>query len=339
MIGTNLLDSIDTTKIPNKEATPEGSKEQMPVVGAVEMAPEINTEVNVSPISQNIPTHVGGTNNITPSSIAENKSEFMNRRASFEKTVTPTGPEVTRKPGILSNFNWYAIKAVLVNFMIPLVCFGVSLLLIIFVLFPSIKSREPLKAELASKQQLKKILSDKNSKLDTLYNLKSIFDESLKVIDQTLPSDELVPELLTQIYYLSKDLSGMTVGSLAYSGSVKTGVSVPTVSASLSLGGSLDQFINFLKLTENSSRALVINTFRYSVGQDERLALNVTVDSPYLTVKSDAVTDDPIKLDINNIDYQKFLTKVKSLTYYDPAKLEPFVPTPPPEQPPEQPAE
>ena len=36
-----------------------------------------------------------------------------------------------------------------------------------------------------------------------------------------------------------------------------------------------------------------------------------------------AVTDEPIRLDINSSSFSRFITKIKGLTYYDPATLQP----------------
>lgn len=252
--------------------------------------------------------------------IEAKKQDFMKKHSDVllkESEVAPT-------PKFSFNFNFGPTKEYLLNFIIPIVGTLISLLLLILFIIPSINHRAELKAEIQQKTNLKNLLNEKKNKLNNLSDLKSIFDENLEVVNRVLSSEENVPELLTEVDHLARS-SGLEVDSLSYSLSA-SGVgssSYSVVDISLTVNGTLDQFINFMRLTENASRLVLVSTFRYSESKDGKLTVSTVLKSPYQTVNSQAVTDDPIKLDINSTTFAKFITKIKSLTYYDPERLEP----------------
>lgn len=299
MNGTNLLDNlqipieetpeVDVTKVPEAEKAP---------------APTPTAPANI-PVS-------------TEKVVEAKKQEFLKKRAdAFVKE-----PEVSQK--LPFNLNVAGAKEYILNFIVPIVGTIVSLLLLLLFIIPSWNNRSKLNTEIKQKTDLKNTLTEKKTKLDNLADLKSVFDDNLLIVNKVLSSEEKVPELLTEVDHLART-SGLEVDTLSYSlssaGMGSSGYTV--VDISLSITGTLDQFINFLKLTENASRLVMVSSYRYSAGKDGTLTISAVLKSPYQNVNSQAVTDDPIKLDINSTAFAKFITKVKSLTYYDPTKLQP----------------
>jgi len=290
MTGANLLDNL-----------------QIPV----EDTPDVDvTKAPASPMSP-----------VTPAAVSENdkKMNFLKKHAEAALKDVPEG----KSPKF--NFDFTRIKAVLLNFIAPLISFGVSLLLIIFIIVPAIRSRPSIDSELSQKTELKNLLNTKKNKLENLRDLKSVFDDNLTTVNTVLVSEQKVPELLTEVDHIAR-LAGLSVERLSYSISQSDigPLGYPVIDVSLGVKGSLDQFIEFLKLTENASRLVLVSDYRYSIN-DDTLSLTLVLQSPYLAVNSSAVTDEPLKLDINSTTFSKFITKIKGLTYYDPDTLEPVV--------------
>lgn len=222
------------------------------------------------------------------------------------------------------NLDTAKLKNIALNFIVPIVSLGVSLLLIIIIIVPSITNKSSITLELSQKQTLQNTLTQKLTNLDRLVDFKAIVDEDSVLINKVLVSEEMVPELLSEVDHLAKS-AGFEVTRLSYSLSqAKSGTEgYPAIDVSLGVKGTYDQFVNFLKLTENAARLVDLSNFRYSVGSKEEdlLNFNIVLVSPYLYVNSEAVTDDMIDLDITSGTFLQFMNKLKSLRYYDPAEI------------------
>jgi len=133
---------------------------------------------------------------------------------------------------------------------------------------------------------------------------------------------------LDQVNQIATD-SGMSVTRLSYSyGSTstmssETEVKKPYSSVTVSLGtdSSYDQIIVFLQSVENAARFLSVPNFRYASSMnatgDKKLSSGFALDSPYLSVQSTAVTDEPVALDISSQSFVTFINMIKSLKYYE----------------------
>jgi Tfp pilus assembly protein PilO len=310
MIGSNLLDNLD-----EKTAAPQ------PVTPPVAPSPELNipiedtpdTDVATTPVTTAPNTPVNTPVNVTPE-VAPKRPSLGGIIKGTAENALPHDMDVDR------------IKGIVLNFIVPIISFGVSLLLVLLIIMPSWKSRPILEAEIAQKTSMKQLLSDKKLKLTTLIDLKTVFDENLVVVNKALVPEQLVPELLTEVDHIARS-TGLKVDRLSYSLSQNEAgpLGYPQVDIALGVTGTLDQLVNFFTLTENASRLLDISSYRYSVGSSEQnsVSVSLSMNSPFLSVSSEAVIDDPINLDIRDQSYAKFITKIKGLTYYDPLVLTP----------------
>ena len=217
----------------------------------------------------------------------------------------------------------YKIKDTVLNFLIPLIAIVGSVLLGILYIMPSFKSLPIKKAELESKMIVKNTLDDKVSDLRRLVDMKSTFDENSEIVNKVLVAEPEVPRLLDQATQITEK-AGMSLERLGYSYSSKgeSETGLDTVTVSMGVNSSFEQLILFMELVENSARYVSIPSFRYSVSDkitEDKGAVSSTfsLDSPYLFVKSSAVTDDPIKIDVTSSDFINFMDMLKGLDYYD----------------------
>ncbi|MFH1648772.1 MAG: hypothetical protein ABIA11_03560, partial [Patescibacteria group bacterium] len=72
---------------------------------------------------------------------------------------------------------------------------------------------------------------------------------------------------------------------------------------------------------EDAARFVSAPSFRYSSSRsaegDNRLSANFSVESPYLFVQSNAVTDEPVNLDVSSQEFVDFVNMIKGLRYYE----------------------
>ncbi|EKD96338.1 MAG: hypothetical protein ACD_24C00087G0004 [uncultured bacterium] len=231
------------------------------------------------------------------------------------------------KKDIKSDLN--ALKNALVNFVVPIISLGITVILFVSVIYPSYKEIPTLKDDLQRKESLSTQLETKLKNLKRLVDFKSAVDEDEKLISDTLVSEPQVPQLLTQIDIIARE-NGLTLNKLSYSitesdeknKEAAMSQKVLNVTVVLSALGSHDQIINFFKTLESAARIVQIKTFRYEQSQDPEtlgaLGFSVVITSPYLYVQSNAVTDDPVDLDINDKEFIGTVNKVKKFKFYKP---------------------
>jgi Tfp pilus assembly protein PilO len=211
------------------------------------------------------------------------------------------------------------LKDTLLNFIVPLVAFGVVAALFMLIILPSMKALPNLKQELQQKESLRDILAEKSENLKRLVDFKSIVSEDSLLVNKVLVSEEAPLPLQDQVYKMAID-AGLKVTKLSYSsgGGGKTeGGAYDLVSISLGCEGSYEQLALFMELIENAARFVQVNGFRYSQAKaKESLSVDMVILAPYLYVSSQAVTDDPIDLDIGSDEFIKFINRLKSLKYY-----------------------
>jgi len=233
---------------------------------------------------------------------------------------------MSEKPDIKQDMN--KIKGILINFLVPLICLGISVVLFITVIYPSINGGPTLAAELAQKLALDTQLQNKLDNLKKLVNFKKAVDENSDLVSNVLVSETQVPELMTQIDLIAKE-SGITVKNL--SNSLSTNVATPgsgpksnaeTVIVSMAASGTYDQLVVFFESLENSGRLVNVDNFRLSITGDTNstVDVNLSLSSPYLSVQSNAVTDDPVDLDISSKGFTNLMSKLKELRIYTPSK-------------------
>lgn len=221
------------------------------------------------------------------------------------------------------------IKRFLANFIIPIASLLLALLLSLFYILPSRNKLPQLKQEVSVAGDLKNQLEEKNLKLTSLLDFKSVIDENNQLTSEVLAPEPLVPQLLTQIDIIASE-AGLNVEKLSYS----TGTSFDTVSAqtteeipnaqydivvvSLGVSGTYDQLVAFLKTVENAGRFIGVGNVRFSYSSENAniVSAQIMLGSPYVSVQTTAVTDDPINFDISSSDFQNLVSKLKELRIY-----------------------
>lgn len=249
-------------------------------------------------------------------------------KPNLENTRNPVGlptkgptRQKSNKLGI--NIDTKSIKRALLNFVVPLVCIASSIFLIIAFIYPMIKKYPLIKVEFDNKVVLKNTLQTKVSNLRKLIDFKEFVDEGSDLVSKVLVSEADVPKLLDQVHQISTN-SGMTINRLSYSyggGGDKSSDSYNTVIVSLGTETNYGQIILFMESVENASRFIVVPSFRYSLGRStentSNLSANFSIDSPYLFVQSNAVTDEAVNLDISSQEFVGFINEMKSLRHYE----------------------
>lgn len=235
-----------------------------------------------------------------------------------------------KKSKISLGIDTEAIKETILNFIVPLIAVGVSFLLLVFYAFPTFKSIPLKKQELSSRITLEKNLKSKYDNLTKLVDFKSVLEEDSNMVSKVLVSEAEVPKMLDQVNQIAVN-SGMVLDRLGYSyGSMTTNSSSqpgaePLSVVSVSLGSSFtyDQMIVFMESAENAARFLSVPNFRYSKGYSTdnkdtgNLSGSFSIESPYIYVQSNAVTDEPLDLDISDSNFVKFINDLKGLRYYE----------------------
>lgn len=218
--------------------------------------------------------------------------------------------------------NTNAVIKSIINFIVPLVCFLVCVILGFFIVYPHYKNKPVVEALITEKQNLNQILERKLIILNKLSDFKNVLTESSQLVDKVLVSEANVPQLLDEIYQIATNV-GLKVNRLNYSYSdTRTTGSAPAnifeeVNVSLGADGNYDQLIALLQDTEVAARILYTPTFRYTVDTEGKMSMNFNVISPFLYVKSTAVTDEPVELDITNPKFTEFINRLKPLKFYE----------------------
>ena len=234
-------------------------------------------------------------------------------------------PEENKQINVDVNSFLYKLRNAVVNFIVPIIAFGVAILLIVLYIYPSFKSLPEKKEELNNKISLKNTLSEKVSDLKVLSDFGDVLNENLEIVNKVLVPEADVPRLLDQATQISQR-AGMELDRLSYSYGSKEKEEKETdfdvVNVSMGVNSSFEQLVLFMELVEKAARYVSVSNFRYSVSEDKeegvsRISSSFSLDSPYLFVESSAVTDEPIGIDIKSSDFVNFMDMLKSLDYYD----------------------
>lgn len=221
------------------------------------------------------------------------------------------------------------IKEAIVNFLVPLICLGISVALIIIVIYPGYVNRPKAKQEIEVKTQQKLVLEQKSAKLKRLLVFKDVLDQNSTMVDKVLVSKDNVPQLLDEVFQIGTN-AGTKVKRLTYSYNEAPNINAANASSKassapiykevlISLGteGSYDQLVLLLQKIENAARIVSVNSLRYSIDEKGILAVNYSISSPYLFVQSSAVTDDPVEIDIASQKFIDFVNRIKGFDYYE----------------------
>lgn len=221
--------------------------------------------------------------------------------------------------------NTAKIKEIVLNFLVPIICVGSSILLFILIVYPSLRSVPALQQDLSDAIALRDQLKEKQVKLSRFVDFKDVVTQNSALVNEVLPIEQNVPGLLDQLNQIANE-SGLNVNKLSYSladfsiSGNSTDSSANTVLVSLGAEGTYEQMIAFMKAVENASRLVNISNFRFSAGSQDKvstLSFTFILSAPFMNVQSKAVTDDPIKLDITSGEFVSFLNKIKALRYFE----------------------
>ncbi len=228
-----------------------------------------------------------------------------------------------------------AIKETLLNYIVPLVSILLTVLIGLFVLYPSYKSLPDLQTQLDQKRLLKSNLEKKIDNLNRLADFKNVVDEDAALVSKVLVSDQLIPGLLTQVDKITQE-AGLSINRLNYgvgvttqAGGTATPVTYNYVTVNLGVTGSFEQIKTFLSRLEGAARIIDVDKFRYTLSETDAgnfLGVNFVLVSPYLFVESTAITDESINLDISSPAFVGLINKIKNLNYYDPNEINLEVP-------------
>ena len=215
------------------------------------------------------------------------------------------------------------LKETLVNFIVPLVAMGLSIALFLTIILPGIQKNPEKELQVTDAQALNLKLTDKREKLGKIESFENVIADYEGLVSKVLLSDPKVPELLTQVDTIAKE-SGLVVTKLTYSFTDVTekekAAEVPLVNVSLGATGNYDQLVTFFENLERAARLVYVDSFRFSEEKEDnktQLAMQVSLASPYLTVDSKAVTDEPITIDIADQAFIAFVDELKKLRYYE----------------------
>jgi hypothetical protein len=167
-------------------------------------------------------------------------------------------------------------------------------------------------------------LRTKLSTLNKLLDFETVVQEDEALVSRVLVPETAVPELLTQIDIIAKD-SGLLVNKLSYSFGETTEsedmLTYNVVNVSLGAIGNYEQINSFLVTLENAARLIDVSTYRFAAERTEATTglFNVTfiLRSPYLSVESSAVTDEPVNVDVADPEFTAVLDVIKQLRFYD----------------------
>ncbi len=215
-----------------------------------------------------------------------------------------------------------SLKELFINFLTPLLCLSGSVVLFLLVIYPAINELPTIKVELQAVQQLRDRLSTKLSVLNKLVDFQAVVSENSVLVDKVLLSEAQVLQLSTQVNKIAGE-SGIKLTRLSYSYDSAPGDNSDYKTVALSMGaeGTYDQLVLFLKTLENASRLINVSNFRFMIGETQSGGFGLTgsfsLASPYISIQSAAVTDDPINLDITSADFVNVMNEVKALKYYE----------------------
>jgi type IV pilus assembly protein PilO len=215
------------------------------------------------------------------------------------------------------------MKNIALNFIVPIICILVSVLLFAFIVYPAFTKIPELEQKLSDTTALRDQLREKDAKLGRFIDFKAVIEENSKFVDRVMPADQNVPGLLDQLSQIAKE-SGLDVTKLSYSLSdTDPNETRPTYSAvlvSLGVDGTYSQMIEFMKAAENASRVVTVSNFRFNtvnISGQQLLSFTFIISAPFMKVQSAAVTDEPINLDVTSGDFTAFLNRVKGLRYFE----------------------
>lgn len=221
------------------------------------------------------------------------------------------------------NIDTHRIKDGLLNFLVPLVCLGATLLIFFTIIFPSFKQLPTLKTEVEAQITLENQLRTKLTALNDLIDFNEELQENSDLISKVLVSEPEVPLLLTQIDSIAKE-SGLEINKLSYSFGESPEedalITYSFVNVSLGALANYEQMGVFLKNLENSARFVDVSNYRFSEENalDKPGIYNITfiLRSPYLSVDSQAVTDEPINIDIGDPEFLSVMDKLRAMKFY-----------------------
>jgi Tfp pilus assembly protein PilO len=213
------------------------------------------------------------------------------------------------------------IKDTILNFIVPLIVLVACVAVGILFIYPAYQDIPVLKADIESRSATRDSLAKKKIKLEELVDFKSVVDENAELLSDLLESEAKVPELLNQIDLIARE-SGLEVTKLSYAFSSRGGGDEghSVVDVSLSTNGNYEQTIQFLSSTENAARLISVSDLRFSFAtkeEQERYSVTFSLDSPYLEIDSQAVTDEPLSIDISSDEFLNFMEDVKGFNYYE----------------------
>ncbi len=213
----------------------------------------------------------------------------------------------------------------------------ISLLLAIGVSLPQIKNLITLSGDNSKSTAYFNSISKKATKLTDLLSLHEVLNSNLALVDDALPGEEMIPEMMNQIERISTEsgvyLKGLYFGLKSADNKKVTEASV--VSLQVEVHGPYANLRIFLENLEKSSRLITTENLRFdsidTKEEGETLKATSTLVAYYVSKPKNISLSKPMTLDLSSKKLNETLAKLKELKPYrikvetmESGKLNPF---------------
>ncbi len=226
--------------------------------------------------------------------------------------------------GIEVNLN----KADLKRIFLPIASLVLGCGLLIFVVIPKIRQIPDLKAERETSENTLTKLEKKSKTLSRLETQKEALAEDYALMKEALSVEPEIPTLVDQVQQIATD-SAVAIGSLAYTDTqAKTKKTSDAKSSRLielgvrlTIEGSYDNLLAYLRSVEKASRILTVDTLRFSLlgGAEQNLGIvetNIGLISYVFPEEEKASVEAPFDLNRESPEYINTMKLIRSFRIY-----------------------
>jgi Tfp pilus assembly protein PilO len=175
---------------------------------------------------------------------------------------------------------------------------GLVLFLALFAIRPTLVTMSDLLKEIEDKNKLNEQLGKKVAALGTAQTQYLALETRLPILDQAIPSDPTIIEVLKIIEKTASD-TGIIIESAGVNEIPTKPAAQPVfeqlqktdITVAVSIVGDYASIRDFVSALQNSRRTLVIDSVVFNVNEDrgvKQLRATVTIDAPYFGVGANA---------------------------------------------------
>jgi len=212
----------------------------------------------------------------------------------------------------------------LLRYLIPGALLTAGFLVFLFLGLNKISTISDLRDEISLKETRLVNLKEKSTELADLLAFKSSLEENRDVFQYAIPVEASAPTFMTQVEDIAYE-SNVSLVALQFAGEAKRtteSVDSPKVKLSVSVNGSFDDIRLFLRNLEISSRLVIVDSIRFSIGfsrveeGNAPLTANISLFSPYISEIPETEAESPLALDPSDSEFISVLNRVKELKVY-----------------------